>query len=174
MNSAPTFMHFPAKGKPKRADTFDLQRIGFASEQLAKWIADRTDVQVMQTQICTRNVHMFATNVQLVHTTQFSSCIHGGFNCFPKNSSTLKKKIQLIKKIPERQFTLMFCSSMVHYEVLIYKYIHCLHKWVLMLRRGCQKVTFSGGLSGVGWSVPVFRWQLWHQSVFTHQNMLGC
>lgn len=47
MNSAPTFMHFPAKGKPKRADTFDLQRIGFASEQLAKWIADRTDVQVI-------------------------------------------------------------------------------------------------------------------------------
>uniref|UniRef100_A0A8C6U6S5 Tumor suppressor candidate 3 n=1 Tax=Neogobius melanostomus TaxID=47308 RepID=A0A8C6U6S5_9GOBI len=46
MNSAPTFMHFPAKGKPKRADTFDLQRIGFASEQLAKWIADRTDVQI--------------------------------------------------------------------------------------------------------------------------------
>lgn len=50
MNSAPTFMHFPAKGKPKRADTFDLQRIGFASEQLAKWIADRTDVQVTHTQ----------------------------------------------------------------------------------------------------------------------------
>lgn len=49
MNSAPTFMHFPAKGKPKRADTFDLQRIGFASEQLAKWIADRTDVQVTRT-----------------------------------------------------------------------------------------------------------------------------
>lgn len=42
-------MHFPAKGKPKRADTFDLQRIGFASEQLAKWIADRTDVQVTRT-----------------------------------------------------------------------------------------------------------------------------
>ncbi|GAB1293108.1 Tumor suppressor candidate 3 [Apodemus speciosus] len=44
MNSAPTFMHFPSKGRPKRADTFDLQRIGFAAEQLAKWIADRTDV----------------------------------------------------------------------------------------------------------------------------------
>ena len=43
-------MHFPAKGKPKRADTFDLQRIGFASEQLAKWIADRTDVQVTHAQ----------------------------------------------------------------------------------------------------------------------------
>lgn len=39
-------MHFPPKGKPKRADTFDLQRIGFAAEQLAKWIADRTDVHV--------------------------------------------------------------------------------------------------------------------------------
>lgn len=51
MNSAPTFMHFPAKGKPKRADTFDLQRIGFASEQLAKWIADRTDVQVNHTHL---------------------------------------------------------------------------------------------------------------------------
>lgn len=46
MNSAPTFMHFPSKGRPKRADTFDLQRIGFAAEQLAKWIADRTDVHV--------------------------------------------------------------------------------------------------------------------------------
>lgn len=168
MNSAPTFMHFPAKGKPKRADTFDLQRIGFASEQLAKWIADRTDVQVMHTQICTRNVHMFATNVQLVHTTQFSLCIHGGFNC--RRSQKYKivfqrivqpsKKIELIKKIPERQFTLMFCSSMIHYEVLIYKYIHCLNKLVLMLLRGCQRLTFSGGLSGVGWSLPVFHWQL--------------
>ncbi|KPP67726.1 tumor suppressor candidate 3-like, partial [Scleropages formosus] len=39
MNSAPTFMHFPPKGKPRRADTFDLQRIGFASEQLAKDVA---------------------------------------------------------------------------------------------------------------------------------------
>nr|XP_042118414.1 tumor suppressor candidate 3 isoform X3 [Peromyscus maniculatus bairdii] len=46
MNSAPTFMHFPSKGRPKRADTFDLQRIGFAAEQLAKWIADRTDVHI--------------------------------------------------------------------------------------------------------------------------------
>ncbi|XP_055969942.1 tumor suppressor candidate 3 isoform X3 [Sorex fumeus] len=46
MNSAPSFMHFPPKGRPKRADTFDLQRIGFAAEQLAKWIADRTDVHI--------------------------------------------------------------------------------------------------------------------------------
>lgn len=68
MNSAPTFMHFPAKGKPKRADTFDLQRIGFASEQLAKWIADRTDVQVLYNQniysvLCScRNIHVFVRN----------------------------------------------------------------------------------------------------------------
>lgn len=68
MNSAPTFMHFPAKGKPKRADTFDLQRIGFASEQLAKWIADRTDVQVLYNQnVCSvlcscRNIHVFVRN----------------------------------------------------------------------------------------------------------------
>lgn len=62
MNSAPTFMHFPAKGKPKRADTFDLQRIGFASEQLAKWIADRTDVQVLHAHAFTdTHVHLQET-----------------------------------------------------------------------------------------------------------------
>lgn len=75
MNSAPTFMHFPAKGKPKRADTFDLQRIGFASEQLAKWIADRTDVQVMLALTCNFPINMqtLATNVrQLVHVPQFT------------------------------------------------------------------------------------------------------
>uniref|UniRef100_A0A8C4MZT7 Tumor suppressor candidate 3 n=1 Tax=Eptatretus burgeri TaxID=7764 RepID=A0A8C4MZT7_EPTBU len=44
MNSAPTFMHFPPKGKPRRADTFDLQRNGIMAEQLAKWITDRTEV----------------------------------------------------------------------------------------------------------------------------------
>ncbi|KAG2463656.1 MAGT1 protein, partial [Polypterus senegalus] len=46
MNSAPTFMHFPSKGKPKRADTYDLPVRGFAAEQLARWIADRTDVVI--------------------------------------------------------------------------------------------------------------------------------
>uniref|UniRef100_A0A3B1IFY2 Tumor suppressor candidate 3 n=1 Tax=Astyanax mexicanus TaxID=7994 RepID=A0A3B1IFY2_ASTMX len=57
MNSAPTFMHFPAKGKPKRADTFDLQRIGFASEQLAKWIADRTDQTTRDTLETIQQLH---------------------------------------------------------------------------------------------------------------------
>lgn len=46
MNSAPTFLHFPSKGKPRRADTYELQVRGFAAEQLARWVADRTDVQV--------------------------------------------------------------------------------------------------------------------------------
>lgn len=46
MNSAPTFIHFPPKGKPKRGDTYELQVRGFAAEQLARWIADRTDVNV--------------------------------------------------------------------------------------------------------------------------------
>lgn len=63
MNSAPTFMHFPAKGKPKRADTFDLQRIGFASEQLAKWIADRTDVQVLFKQTTSIHGYTFSGSV---------------------------------------------------------------------------------------------------------------
>lgn len=46
MNSAPTFINFPAKGKPKRSDTYELQVRGFAAEQLARWVADRTDVHV--------------------------------------------------------------------------------------------------------------------------------
>lgn len=47
MNSAPTFIHFPSKGKPRRSDTYELQVRGFAAEQLARWVADRTDVQVI-------------------------------------------------------------------------------------------------------------------------------
>lgn len=46
LNSAPMFMHFPPKGKPKKADTYDIQRMGFSAEQLAKWVAERTDVHV--------------------------------------------------------------------------------------------------------------------------------
>ncbi|KAL9973173.1 hypothetical protein ACROYT_G019590 [Oculina patagonica] len=46
LNSAPMFMHFPAKGKPKKADTYDIQRMGFSAEQLARWVAERTDVNV--------------------------------------------------------------------------------------------------------------------------------
>lgn len=47
LNTAPVFMHFPPKGKPKQSDTMDIQRIGFAADAIAKWIAERTDVQVV-------------------------------------------------------------------------------------------------------------------------------
>ncbi|KAJ9591652.1 hypothetical protein L9F63_001797 [Diploptera punctata] len=46
LNTAPVFMHFPPKGKPKQSDTMDIQRIGFAAEAITKWIAERTDVQI--------------------------------------------------------------------------------------------------------------------------------
>ncbi|KAJ8970230.1 hypothetical protein NQ317_015670 [Molorchus minor] len=46
LNTAPVFIHFPPKGKPKSADTMDIQRVGFAAETIAKWIAERTDIQI--------------------------------------------------------------------------------------------------------------------------------
>ena len=46
LNSAPTFMHFPAKGKPKKADNMDLQRVGFSAEAIAKWIGERTEMNI--------------------------------------------------------------------------------------------------------------------------------
>jgi len=46
LNTAPVFIHFPPKGKPKVSDTLDIQRVGFSAEAVAKWISERTDVQV--------------------------------------------------------------------------------------------------------------------------------
>ena len=46
LNTAPVFMHFPAKGKPKKADNMDLQRVGFGAEGMAKFIAERTEVNI--------------------------------------------------------------------------------------------------------------------------------
>ncbi len=46
MNSAPTFIHIPPKGKGKRQDTLDIQRVGISAEVIAKWIHERTDVNV--------------------------------------------------------------------------------------------------------------------------------
>ncbi|KAL1506063.1 hypothetical protein ABEB36_005494 [Hypothenemus hampei] len=46
LNTAPVFVHFPAKGKPKPADTMDIQRVGFAAEAIARWINERTDIQI--------------------------------------------------------------------------------------------------------------------------------
>ncbi|KYN07337.1 Tumor suppressor candidate 3 [Cyphomyrmex costatus] len=46
LNTAPVYMHFPPKGKPKAADTMDIQRVGFSAEAIAKWIGERTDIQI--------------------------------------------------------------------------------------------------------------------------------
>ncbi|XP_047739706.1 tumor suppressor candidate 3 isoform X2 [Hyalella azteca] len=46
LNSAPVFMHFPAKGKPKKLDTLEIQRVGFSSESIARWVAERTEIQI--------------------------------------------------------------------------------------------------------------------------------
>ncbi|KAF7284866.1 hypothetical protein GWI33_021507 [Rhynchophorus ferrugineus] len=46
LNTAPVFIHFPPKGKPKAADTMDIQRVGFGAEALARWINERTDIQI--------------------------------------------------------------------------------------------------------------------------------
>ncbi|KAJ2950811.1 hypothetical protein O0L34_g9081 [Tuta absoluta] len=46
LNTAPVIMHFPAKGKPKPADSMDFERAGIQAEAIAKWIQDRTDVQI--------------------------------------------------------------------------------------------------------------------------------
>lgn len=64
MNSAPTFINFPAKGKPKRGDTYELQVRGFAAEQLARWVADRTDVNV--------SIHFFPP---LINSAVIPSCV---------------------------------------------------------------------------------------------------
>ncbi|XP_070554228.1 dolichyl-diphosphooligosaccharide--protein glycosyltransferase subunit TUSC3-like isoform X2 [Ptychodera flava] len=46
MHSAPAVMHFPPKGKPKKGDTYDIQRVGYASEAIAKWVGERTDIVI--------------------------------------------------------------------------------------------------------------------------------
>lgn len=46
LNSAPVFMHFPAKGRPKKLDTLDIQRVGFSSENIARWVAERAEIQI--------------------------------------------------------------------------------------------------------------------------------
>ena len=46
LNTAPVFMHFPAKGKTKKQDNMDIQRTGFGADAIAKWVAERTDVNI--------------------------------------------------------------------------------------------------------------------------------
>jgi len=46
LNTAPVLRHFPAKGKPKKIDTMDIQRTGFDASAIAKWVAERTEVNI--------------------------------------------------------------------------------------------------------------------------------
>jgi hypothetical protein len=46
LNSAPVFIHFPQKTKPKKGDQMDVSRWGFSAEQMVKWVHDRTDVSI--------------------------------------------------------------------------------------------------------------------------------
>ena len=48
LNTAPVFMHFPAKGKPKKADNMDIQRVGFSAEAIAKWIGEVGDQNLLK------------------------------------------------------------------------------------------------------------------------------
>lgn len=44
--SAPQFMLFGRSGKLKTGDNMDISRVGFSAEQIAKWISDRTEINV--------------------------------------------------------------------------------------------------------------------------------
>jgi oligosaccharyltransferase complex subunit gamma len=46
LNTAPVFMHFPAKGKTKKQDNMDIQRTGFGADAIAKWVGERTDINI--------------------------------------------------------------------------------------------------------------------------------
>merc|ERR1719410_2312954 len=46
LNSAPAFLHFPPKGKPKKQDILDIQRVGFSAEAVAKWMMERTEINI--------------------------------------------------------------------------------------------------------------------------------
>merc|ERR1711994_119244 len=46
INSAPVLMHFPPKGRLKKVDSMDIQRVGFSGEAIARWIYERTDMNI--------------------------------------------------------------------------------------------------------------------------------
>ena len=65
LNTAPVYMHFPPKGKPKAADTMDIQRVGFGAEAIAKWIGERTDIQVILLAVIVL-CHIYYTKIVLI------------------------------------------------------------------------------------------------------------
>lgn len=67
-------MHFPSKGKPKPADTIDFQRVGVSAEAIAKWIQERTDIQVM-IRINISTSHIKCVNISIVNFTCRYVCL---------------------------------------------------------------------------------------------------
>jgi len=46
LTSAPVIIHFPANGKRKKEDRYDLERRGIQAESVGKWVKERTEVNV--------------------------------------------------------------------------------------------------------------------------------
>jgi len=46
LNTAPSIYHFPAKGARRKQDTMDFQRMGIDADAMAKFIYDRTQIQI--------------------------------------------------------------------------------------------------------------------------------
>lgn len=46
LNVAPVLFHFPSKGTKKRTDQMDFERQGFDADSMAKFVFERTDIQV--------------------------------------------------------------------------------------------------------------------------------
>lgn len=56
MNTAPSIIHFPPKGGRKRQDQMEFQRVGFAADAIAKFVQERTDVNVSC--VCIKLLHV--------------------------------------------------------------------------------------------------------------------
>ncbi|VDN02714.1 unnamed protein product [Thelazia callipaeda] len=46
LNVAPVLFHFPAKSSKKKADQMDFERLGFDADSMAKFVFERTDIQI--------------------------------------------------------------------------------------------------------------------------------
>uniref|UniRef100_A0A0N5A4V2 Magnesium transporter protein 1 n=1 Tax=Parastrongyloides trichosuri TaxID=131310 RepID=A0A0N5A4V2_PARTI len=46
LNTAPAFYHFPAKGSRKSGDKMDVQAIGFEAEVIARFVKERTEINI--------------------------------------------------------------------------------------------------------------------------------
>lgn len=58
-------MHFPAKGKPKKTDTMDIQRVGFAAEAVARWVGEQTEIQVIKLNIGSHYLPLFGYHIPI-------------------------------------------------------------------------------------------------------------